>query len=87
MLEYKLTGNIHDDIDTVFDAVEYVEGLVNGLAMEEIAQNNENHRRMPIYLEMVSVQQAMHKAAGHSERMRREEERYMYGTLAGRKDM
>lgn len=32
--ENKLTGNVHDDIDIVYDAVNYTEGLINRLIEE-----------------------------------------------------
>jgi hypothetical protein len=87
MFELKLTGEIHRDIDTVYEAVGYAEALIDGLVKEEIAQNNENRKRMGIFLEMLSIQDDIKKTVESARRMRREEEKYCYGPLAGREDM
>ena len=83
----KLTGDIHRDIDVVYDELGYVEALIDGLVKEEIAQNNDNRKRMPIFLEMLSTQDNIKKAVEHSKRLRRAEERRIYGPLADREDM
>lgn len=83
----KLTGNIHEDIQTVYNAIDYVESLVNGLIQEEIAQNNDNRKRMPIYLEMLSMHDSLRKALEYANKTKNAEERYMFGPLARRKDM
>lgn len=83
----KLTGNIHEDIQTVYNAIDYVESLADGLIQEEIAQNNDNRKRMPIYLEMLSMHDNLRKALEYANKTKNAEERYMLGPLAGRKDM
>ena len=83
----KLTGDIHRDIDVVYDELGYVEALIDGLVKEEIAQNNDNRKRMPIFLEMLSTQDNIKKAVEYSKRLRRAEERRIYGPLADREDM
>ena len=86
-MDFKLTGNIHEDVDTLYDAVEYIAGMADTLVMEEIAQHDGEKGRMALYLEMLSVRKALNGAAEHANRMRREERKCTYGPLAGREDM
>ena len=82
----KLTGNIHSDIDKVYDSVFYTESLVQGLMKEEIAQNNKNQKRIGLFIELMDLQTLMEQAVNKVARIRWEEEKYMYGPLAGRKE-
>lgn len=83
----KLTGAIDDDIDKVYNAVGYTEALVDGLVKEEIAQNNENKKRIGLFIELMDLQTLMKQAVSKVQRIRNEEQRLMYGPLADRKDM
>ena len=82
----KLTGNIHEDIDKVYEAVNYTESLVQGLMKEETAQNNENRKRTGLFIELMDLQTLMEQAVNKVARIRKEEQKYMYGPLAGRKE-
>ena len=82
----KLTGDVHDDIDKVYDAVNYTESLVQGLMKEEIAQNNKNKKRTSLFIELMDLQTLMEQAVNKVSRIRKEEQKYMYGPLAGRKE-
>lgn len=87
IIDLKLTGDIHEDIDTVYNAACYLESLADILMQEEIAQNNENHKRVGIFIEMMDLHKLTKQVLTTAERVRWEEEKYMYGPLAGRKDM
>lgn len=82
----KLTGNVHEDIDKVYDAVNYTESLVQGLMKEEIAQNNKNRKRTGLFIELMDLQTLMEQAVNKVARIRNEEQKYQYGPLAGRKE-
>ena len=87
LFHIKLAGDVHDDIDRVYNAVGYTEALVDGLMKEEIAQNNENRKRMGLFIELMDLQTLMKQAVSKVQRIRNEEQRLMYGPLAGRKDL
>lgn len=83
----KLTGNIHEDIDRVYDAVGYTEALVDGLVQEEMAQNNEERKRVGLFIHLLDLQMLMKKAATRVTKIRHDEEKFMYGPMADRKDL
>lgn len=87
LMDSKLTGNIHDDVDKVYDAVGYVEALVDGLMEEEISQNNKNQKRTALFIELMELQKLMKQAMTKVTRVRHEEEKYTFGPLAGRNDL
>lgn len=82
----KLTGIVHDDIDKVYDAVNYTESLVQGLMREEMAQNNKDRKRTGLFIELMDLQTLMEQAVNKVARIRKEEQKCMYGPLAGRKE-
>ena len=82
----KLTGNVHDDIDKVYDSVNYTESLVQGLMREEMAQNNNDRKRTGLFIELMDLQTLMEQAVNKVARIRKEEQKCMYGPLAGRKE-
>lgn len=87
LLNIKLTGNIHEDIDKVNDAVQYVQALSEGLFDEEIAQNNENKDHFAVFSHIMDLKECMKKAVNIMQRMKWAEDRYWLGPFADRKDM
>lgn len=81
MKTHKITGDVHIDIDTVYDMVNYTESLVNGLVEEWQAQNLEVDAE---YMELLDTQNAMKIAVQNMYKIRswREPKRF-YGPLAG----
>ena len=80
MKTHKITGDVHMDIDTVYDMVNYTESLVNGLVEEWQAQNLGVDTE---YMELLNLQEAMKTAVHdiHKVRNWREPKRF-YGPLA-----
>ena len=80
MKTHKITGNVHMDIDTVYDMVNYTESLVNGLVEEWVAQSLGIDTE---YIELLDVQNAMKTAVQNMHKVRnwREPKRF-YGPLA-----
>ena len=80
MNTHKITGNVHMDIDTVYDMVNYTESLVNGLVEEWQAQNLGVDTE---YMELINLQEAMKTAVHDIDKVRnwREPKRF-YGPLA-----
>ena len=80
MKTHKITGNVHMDIDTVYDIVNYTESLVNGLVEEWQDQKLEINTE---YMELLDVQNAMKTAVQNMHKVRnwREPKRF-YGPLA-----
>lgn len=81
MKTHKITGDVHIDIDTVYDMVNYTESLVNGLVEEWQAQNLEVDAE---YMELLDTQNAMKIAVQNMYKIRswREPKRF-YDPLAG----
>ena len=80
MKTHKITGDVHMDIDTVYDMVNYTESLVNGLVEEWQAQNLGVDTE---YMELLNLQEAMKTAVHDIDKVRnwREPKRF-YGPLA-----
>lgn len=80
MKTHKLTGDVHLDIDTVYDMVNYTESLVNGLVEEWQAQKLGMDTE---YFEILNLQEAMKTAVHDIDKVRnwREPKRF-YGPLA-----
>ena len=80
MKTHKITGNVHTDIDTVYDMVNYTESLVNGLVEEWQAQKLGINTE---YMELLDVQNAMKTVVQNMHKVRnwREPKRF-YGPLA-----
>ena len=81
MKTHKITGDVHIDIDTVYDMVNYTESLVNGLVEEWQAQNLGVDAE---YMELLDTQNAMKIAVQNMYKIKswRERKRF-YGPLAG----
>lgn len=86
-MKHKLTGNITQDIDIVFDAVSYVTQLVDGLVEEELLQNkskdntkNNDHTKVQIH--MSDLKKMMHFAEETAKQMRQSENEYRFGPLS-----
>ena len=67
MKTHKITGDLHMDIDTVYDMVNYTESLVNELAEEWQAQNLGVDAE---YMELLDVQNAMKTAVQNMHKAR-----------------
>lgn len=80
MFKQKLTGDIHQDIDTVYDAVGHVATLLDGLVGEWQAQKLGIDTE---YMELLNAQEAMKKVEHEIHKVRnwREPKRF-YGPLA-----
>ena len=80
MFKQKLTCDVHQDIDTVYDVVGYAKSMVDGLIKEWQAQNLGIDTE---YMELLNVQDAMEKAEYNIDKVRnwREPKRF-YGPLA-----
>ena len=87
LLDIKLTGNIHEDIDKVNDAVQYVQALSEGLFDEEIAKNNKNKDHFAVFSHIMDLKECMKKAVNIMQRMKWAEDHYWLGPFADRKDM
>lgn len=79
MKSHKITGDVHQDIDTVYDMVGYTESLVNGLVAEwqtqKLGVSDE-------YLEILKVQEAMSAALHNIHKVRNwREPKRIYGPL------
>ena len=80
MLDFKLTGDIHNDIDVVYDAVNYVQSLVSCLQEEWEGQKLGISTE---YLEILDVTKSMKGAANSIDKVRNwHEPKRFYGTLA-----
>lgn len=80
MKTHKITGDVHQDIDTVYDMVNYTKALVDGLVKEWQAQKLGISTE---YMEILNLQDSMSKAENDIYKVRnwREPKRF-YGTLA-----
>lgn len=80
MFKQKLTGDVHQDIDTVYDVVGYLAGMVDGLVKEWQAQNLGTDTE---YMELLQVQESMKSVEHNMHKVRnwREPIRF-YGPLA-----
>ncbi len=76
----KLTGDVHKDIDSVYDSINYTESLVDGLVKEWQAQKLGMDTE---YFEILNVLESMREAAHsiHKVRNWREPKRF-HGPLA-----
>lgn len=83
---FKLTCNIHLDIETVRDAVGYTTSLINGLVEESTGQMNikENPKNIAVFVDMLELQTKIKQCETCVERLCWDEERRMYGPLAGK---
>ena len=80
MKTHKITGDVHADIDTVYDMVNYTEALVDGLVKEWQAQKLGMDTE---YFEILNVLESMRDAVHsiHKVRNWREPKRF-FGPLA-----
>lgn len=81
---FKLTCNIHLDIETVRDAVGYTTSLINGLVEESTGQMNikDKPKNIAVFVDMLDLQTKIKQCETCAERLYRDEERRMYGPLA-----
>lgn len=90
-MKHKLTGNITQDIDIVFDAVSYVTQLIDGLVEEELSQDKarkndtdsvgkNDHTKVQIH--MSDLKKMMHYAEETAKSMRLAENEYRFGPLS-----
>lgn len=80
MKTHKITGDVHFDIDIVYDMINYTESLVNGLIEEWQAQNLGVDAE---YMELLDIQNAMKTIVQNMHKVRnwREPKRF-HGPLA-----
>lgn len=83
---FKLTGEIHSDIPTVCEAIEYVKTLVDGLLEEATGKINikENPTNTEVFVDMLELQKAVVQAKSCTDRLAWDEKRRFYGPLAYR---
>ena len=80
MKTHKITGDVHQDIDTVYDMVNYTKALVDGLVAEWQAQNLGISKE---YMEILNLQDSMSKAEQDIYKVRNWREPYrFFGPLA-----
>lgn len=86
---FKLTGEIHDDIPTVCEAIEYAKALVDGLVEEATGKMNikEYPRNTAVFVDMLELQKTVVQAKSCTDRLAWDEKRRFYGPLAYRDDM
>ena len=83
---FKLTGEIHADIPTVCDAIEYAKALVDGLVEEAAGKMNikEHPRNTAVFVDMLELQNKMAQAKSCTDHLAWDEKRRFYGPLADR---
>lgn len=83
---FKLTGEIHADIPTVCEAIEYAKALVDGLVEEATGKMNikEHPRNTAVFVDMLELQKTMDKAKTCTDHLAWNEKRRFYGPLADR---
>ena len=83
---YKLTGEIHNDIPTVCEAIEYTKALIDGLVEEATGRMNikEHPRNTAVLVDMLELQKKMVQALACSDCLAWDEKRRFYGPLADR---
>lgn len=81
---FKLTCNIHLDIETIRDAVGYTTSLINGLVEEATGQMNikDKPKNIAVFVDMLDLQTKIKQCETCVERLCWDEERRMYGPLA-----
>ena len=82
MFQFKLTGNIHEDILTVREATKYMASLADELMKEGQAQN----LKIDVYIHLMNLNSIMEKALNETKHMCWRERERMYGPLAHRED-
>lgn len=84
IFELKLTGDVHQDIDKVYDAIGYTESLIEGLVKEWQAQKLGIDTE---YTELLDAKDALNTASHSIFKVRNwREPKRVYGPLA-REDM
>ena len=83
---FKLTGEIHNDIPTVCEAIEYAKALVDGLVEEATGKMNikEHPRNTAVFVDMLELQKTVAQAKSCTDRLAWDEKRRFYGPLADR---
>ena len=83
---FKLTGEIHADIPTVCEAIEYAKALVDGLVEEATGKMNikEHPRNTAVFVDMLELQNKMAQAKSCADHLAWDEKRRFYGPLADR---
>lgn len=83
---FKLTGEIHADIPTVCEAIEYAKALVDGLVEEATGKMNikEHPRNTAVFVDMLELQNKMAQAKSCTDHLAWDEKRRFYGPLADR---
>lgn len=83
---FKLTGEIHADIPTVCEAIEYAKALVDGLVEEATGKMNikEHPRNTAVFVDMLELQNRMAQAKSCTDHLAWDEKRRSYGPLADR---
>ncbi len=83
---FKLTGEIHADIPTVCEAIEYAKALVDGLVEEATGKMNikEHPRNTAVFVDMLEMQKTMAQAKSCTDHLAWDEKRRFYGPLADR---
>ena len=82
MFQFKLTGDVHEDILTVREATKYMASLTEGLMKEAQAQNLD----IKVYLHIMDLNTKLEQALSESQRMCWRERERMYGPLAHRRE-
>lgn len=83
---FKLTGEIHSDIPTICEAIEYAKALVDGLVKEATGQMNikEHPRNTAVFVDLLELQKKLAQVKSDTDRLAWDEKRRFYGPLADR---
>lgn len=83
---FKMSCEFHNDVDVVWENLKCVQACVDLLHKEYSAQIKEKPG-LPVFIKLMDVEKRIEQAVSSMKRLRWEEEKRMFGPLAGRKDM
>lgn len=83
---FKMSCEFHNDVDVVWDNLNYVKNNVDLLKEEYHSQIKKESSGIPVFIRLLNVQKLLSQAVSEMEQLRWEEEKRMLGPLA-RPDM
>lgn len=83
---FKMSCKFHDDVDVVWDNLNYVKGNIDLLKEEYHSQIKKESSGVPVFIRLLNVQKLLSQAVSEMEQLRWEEEKRVSGPLA-RPDM
>lgn len=83
---FKMSCIFHDDVNVVWDNLNYVQANIDLLHKEYSAQIKEKPG-LPVFLRLMNVEKLINQAVSEMKYLRWEEEQRVFGPLANRKDM